>query len=139
MRQTRKSRKRPIHTCNVYLVVSNSLEHMHCSYPGSSVCGIFQARILKQIAISYSRGSSWPRSWTHVSCVFCVGRQILYHCNTWEASYVYGHYSQEKRVLFPANGAGTIIWSKWPKNKFGSCLRSYTKINKKDHSLKYES
>ena len=27
----------------------------------------FQARILEQIAISYSRGSSWPRDWTPVS------------------------------------------------------------------------
>ena len=31
---------------------------MDCSPPGSSVHGIFQARILKQVAISYSRGSS---------------------------------------------------------------------------------
>ena len=29
-----------------------------CSPPGSSVHGIFQARILEQVAISYSRGSS---------------------------------------------------------------------------------
>ena len=35
-----------------------------CSYPpGSSVHGIFQARILEWLAISYSRGSSWPRDW----------------------------------------------------------------------------
>ena len=33
-----------------------------CSYPpGSSVHGIFQARILEWLAISYSRGSSRPR------------------------------------------------------------------------------
>ena len=35
-------------------------------------------------AISYSRGSSWPRDWTCISCIFCIGRQILYHCTTWE-------------------------------------------------------
>ena len=34
----------------------------------------FQARILKQVAISYSRGSSWSRDWTHVPCVSCTGR-----------------------------------------------------------------
>ena len=26
--------------------------------------------------ICYSRGSSWPRDWTHVSCTSCIGRQI---------------------------------------------------------------
>ena len=36
---------------------------------GSSVYGIFQARILEWIAIPFSRGSSWPRDWTQVSCI----------------------------------------------------------------------
>ena len=48
-----------------------------CSPPGSSVCGIFQARILEQIAISSTRGSSWPRDRTRISCVVCIGRWIL--------------------------------------------------------------
>ena len=47
-----------------------------CSLPGSSVHGIFQARLLKWVAISSSRRSSWPRDWTHVSSVFCVSRRI---------------------------------------------------------------
>ena len=34
---------------------------MDCSLPGSSVHGIFQARILEWVAISFSRGSSQPR------------------------------------------------------------------------------
>ena len=51
---------------------------MNCSPPGSSVCAIFQARILEQDAISLSRGSSRPRDRTHISCVSCIGRQILY-------------------------------------------------------------
>ena len=38
-----------------------------CSLPGSSVHGIFQAIVLEWIAISFSRGSSWPRDWTRVS------------------------------------------------------------------------
>ena len=38
-----------------------------CSLPGSSVHGIFQARILERVAISYSRGSSWPRV-----CFLCL-------------------------------------------------------------------
>ena len=36
---------------------------MNCSLPGSSVHGIFQARILHWVAIFFSRGSSWPRDW----------------------------------------------------------------------------
>ena len=40
--------------------------------PGSSVHRIFQTRILEWVAISFSRGSSWPRDWIRVSCL--VGR-----------------------------------------------------------------
>ena len=40
---------------------------MDYSLPGSSVHGIFQARVLEWVAISFSRGSSQPRDWTHVS------------------------------------------------------------------------
>ena len=40
---------------------------MDCSLPGSSVHGIFQARVLEWVAISFSRRSSWPRDWTRVS------------------------------------------------------------------------
>ena len=43
-----------------------------------SIPGIHQARILEWAAVSYSRGSSWLRDWTHVSCVSCIDRQILY-------------------------------------------------------------
>ena len=42
---------------------------MDSSLSDSSVHGIFQARILGWVAISFSRGSSWPRDWTHVLCV----------------------------------------------------------------------
>ena len=40
---------------------------MDCSPPGSSVHGILQARILEQIAVPFSRGSSQPRDCTQVS------------------------------------------------------------------------
>ena len=42
---------------------------MNYSPPGSSVHGIFQARILEQFAIFFSRGSSKPRGWTCVSYI----------------------------------------------------------------------
>ena len=45
---------------------------MDCSLPGSSIHGIFQAKVLEWVAISFSRGSSWPRDQTRVSHI--VGR-----------------------------------------------------------------
>ena len=39
---------------------------------GCSVHGISQARILKWVAISCSRGSFWPRDQTHISYVSCI-------------------------------------------------------------------
>ena len=47
---------------------------MDCSLPRSSVHGIFQARVLEWVAISFSRGSSQPRDWTWVSCT--AGRRF---------------------------------------------------------------
>ena len=47
---------------------------MDCSLPGSSIHGIFQARILQWVAISFSKRSSQPRDWTQVSRI--VGRRF---------------------------------------------------------------
>ena len=106
---------------------------MDCSLPGSSIHGIFQARVLEwgchcllrcaiQVLIVCSvrqscptlcnpmncnpslfcpwnfpgkntgvgsqfllRGSSQSRDQTCISCISCFGRQILYHCASWEA------------------------------------------------------
>ena len=55
---------------------------MDCSPPGSSVCGISQARTLEWVSIAFSGGSSWSRDQIHVSC---IGRQSLYHWAIWEA------------------------------------------------------
>ena len=60
---------------------------MDCSLPGSSVYGISKAGIQEWVAISFLRGSSRPRDQTGISCVSCNGKQILYHCMTWEAHY----------------------------------------------------
>ena len=43
-----------------------------CSPPGSSVHGVFQARILEWVAILFSRGSSQPRNRTQVA--YTAGR-----------------------------------------------------------------
>ena len=70
-----------------HLVVSDSLQPLDCSLPGSSVHGISQARILEWVAISSSKGSSHPRDRTHVSYIFCTDSQVLYPSDspTWEA------------------------------------------------------
>ena len=47
---------------------------MDCSLSCSSIHGIFQARVLEWIAISSSRGSSWPRNRTQVSRI--AGRRF---------------------------------------------------------------
>ena len=50
------------------------------SLPGSSIHGIFQARVLERVAISFSRGSSWPRDRTRVSHI--VGRRFTLWATT---------------------------------------------------------
>ena len=52
---------------------------MDCSPPGSSVHGIFQARMLEQVAEPSCRGSSQSRDGTHVSMSTCLARWVLYH------------------------------------------------------------
>ena len=59
---------------------------MDYSPPGSSVHGSLQARILECIAISFSRGSSWPRDLTQVSCI--AGR----HFSIWATREAQKHY-----------------------------------------------
>ena len=49
---------------------------MDCSLPGSSIHGIFQARILEWVAISFCKGSSWPRDRTQVSRI--AGRYFTF-------------------------------------------------------------
>ena len=55
--------------------------HMDCNSPVSSVHGIFQARILELIAVSFS-GSSQSKNKTRASC---ISRRILYRRATFEA------------------------------------------------------
>ena len=61
---------------------------MDCSLPGSSVHGILWARILEQVTIFSSRGSSRPRDETHISC---IGRCVLYQWATREACTLLSH------------------------------------------------
>ena len=47
-----------------------------CNPMDCSPQALLQVRILEWIAISSSRASSWPRDWTCISCVSCIGRQV---------------------------------------------------------------
>ena len=66
---------------------------------GYSVQGIFQARILEWVAISYSRASAQARDQTQVSCNSCRDRPILCHWATWEA-----HSFLSVECVFPVCG-----------------------------------
>ena len=73
--QIRFLEKGSMHKCVCVCVCAQLLSHVRllrphgCSPPGSFVHRIHQSRILEQVAISSSRGSSWPSDQTCVSCV----------------------------------------------------------------------
>ena len=112
-------------------VTSNSFcNPMDCSLLGSSVQKIFQVRILRWVAISSSRGSSWPRDQT-LHRLHCQVEKI-YHWATWEATVIEmtliqkGHLSLNVFSLFyqPCECAQiriiafyqpyhVLIWKKW--------------------------
>ena len=54
-----------------------------------SICGIFQARMLEQVAISYTRGSSQPRDQTNVSVSPALASGFFTSSATWEVLYIY--------------------------------------------------
>ena len=74
---------------------------MDSSLPGSSVCGICQARILEWVAISFSRGSFQLRGRTYITCVPCISRHFLYMRNPFD-------------ILFLAKGLSRVF----SRNKF---------------------
>ena len=76
---------------------------MDCSLPGSSVRGIFQARVLEWVAIFFSRESSQPRDGTWLSLV--AVRQRLY-CLGYQGSPTIG----EALLLFSCS----VMFSLWP-------------------------
>ena len=60
-------------------VVSSSCDMMDCGLPGSSAQGILHTKILVWVALPFPGGSFQPRNQTHVSCISCTGRWVLYH------------------------------------------------------------
>ena len=60
-------------------------DQMDCSPPGSSVHGIYQARILEWVDISSFMRSFQPRNQNHIPCISHIDKWILYHWATWKA------------------------------------------------------
>ena len=86
---------------------------MSCSPPDSSVHRILQARILEWIAMTSSRGSSWPRHWTLISYVcFMVGR-FFTTSTTWEAQHMVYQVKHSSKFLSRINKypGGCTSWN----------------------------
>ena len=95
---------------------------------GSSVDGIFQVRILEWVAISFSRGSSWPRDQTQVSHVvgrltvwatrevLAIGRGVLissFCCSCTQVGRVrFSLYDVHKALQFTVRQRGRVLWGK---------------------------
>ena len=69
----------------LYLTLCNSMD---CSPPGSSVHGIFQARILEWVAIPSSRGSSQPMAELESLVSPALAGGFFTTSATWEAPYL---------------------------------------------------
>ena len=85
---------------------------MDCSPSGSSVHGIFQARVLEWVAVAFSRGPSWPRDRTQVSCIvggfftIWATREILHSQHTSvQMSHICSAHSRVQLGAASVNGA----------------------------------
>ena len=96
---------------------------MDCSLRGSSVHGIFQARILEWVAMPSSRGSFWPRDWTQVSC---IGRPILYCWAIREAFSLSRNNCFWVLWILPKNHQKSV-WLGYPCNNHTAASRSKTR------------
>ena len=85
---------------------------MDDSPPGSSVHESLQARILEWVAISFFRGSSWPRDRTRITCT--AGRFFT----NWATSTVKALLWETVWHSPPVNGYRKemyhVLWDKWP-------------------------
>ena len=107
---------------------------MDCSPTDSSVWN-FPGKNTRVGCISSSRESSQFRDQTSVSCVFCFGRQVLYHCTTWEAHngwYFHQHYiiklmyherflTRRKSLTQENPALKHLIWTIWTLNSQWLC------------------
>ena len=103
---------------------------MDCSPPGSSVHGIFQAWILEWVAVSFSRGSSWPRDRTRVSRI--VGRRFT----IWATREVH---QKHRRVVASFKRMSVEIFYRWnllPRRQLANYMHSWRQEAAKRSSWK---
>ena len=105
---------------------STLCDSMDDSPLGSSVHGIFQARVLFP-----TPGDSLPQDWTRVSHVSCTGRWILYHCVTWEAPKQPGSpyefsQSQEIKISFHLASISLLLFNEPHFRKTRPSLNQYS-------------
>jgi len=55
---------------------------MDCSPPGSSVLGIFQARVLEWGATAFSNFNATLSIYSNLSFPYCVYKSLLYICDS---------------------------------------------------------
>ena len=78
-----------MHAWSVTQLCLTLCDTLDCRLSRYPVHGIFQTIILEWVAISSSRGPSWPREWTHFSCVSWISRWVLYLSATPIYIYIY--------------------------------------------------
>jgi len=100
---------------------------------GSSVHGISQARILEWIAISFSRRSSWPRDWTHVSCVFALACRFFTTESWGEAHLTLYWQPMQYSCLGNSMDRGASGYSPWGHKD----LDMTEQLNNDNNSVKY--
>ena len=103
--------------CWVCMCVHSVMCYGLCSPPGSPVHVIFQARILEQVAIFFSRRSSQPWDWTHISCVSCTGRWVLYQLS----------HQRKPKMLHIVPGEGAWRGHPWCSGVHTTSVRSTAK------------
>ena len=97
-------------------------DSMDCSPPGSSVQGIFQARILEWIAIHFSRGSS--RLWDRTQASLIAGRFFFF----------FNHLSRQGSPIYPQR-RNLISFAKWQPNRASVCLSESVILLSSTYSL----
>ena len=86
-------------------VMSDSLWPHHCSLPGSSVHGIFQARILEWVAIAFSKSA-----WAVITKYYRLGDLI---------KSLFSHTSRDRKSKIKASAEWVSVWRvssacRWP-------------------------
>ena len=103
--------------------------HMDCSLPSSFLHGILQARVLEWVAISFFRGSSWPKDRTRVSHI--VGRRFnlwatreapklcAISCFTMQITLAFDYYLLSHGHLMVDSPKGITLYSRQRKGNSG--------------------